>query len=342
MVDKWFAGTVMAFLAFFCLGREAWSAGEEGMHALPPALQAPSGPSVHDEMAKKTVVARVNGREISLATLMKRMTKIRMAKYANNPMTKELGEQLRQQALDKLVVEEVLIDAAVKESIGADEDAVAQCLVAEKNKHKDEDHFRKYLEIMQLSETDVRDECRRFLLMQGYIDRQVNQKVDAMDEKMARQLYEQSRQNFIQQEQVEVSDLMFFFDPQDASSREKAEAVRKKILADHFGDLAQLPQSGDYYIAQQVKLDKNRQPELYEIASKLEKLALSEVIVADGTLHLVQLTGYRPYKEMSYEEALPMIKNKVLAQQRADVFNAMMATLNGKAKIEYVTMDEPQ
>jgi len=298
-----------------------------------------AGETLHSQAAGKMAVARVNGREISLADLMTRMRQIRATRYGSAKLTEEFGRRLKKEALDKMILEETAFQEAKRRGIKADPAKVDAFIAAEKGNHRDEQHFLKYLEIMGYDLDSFRKHAERMVMIQEVIDQDINRKIDDVPEEAARAYYERNKAEFIQQEVVEVTDIVFFVDPASEKGRAQVAAVRARLVGELAGDPGRLEQSELYYVQPNLKLSKVKTPTLYEVARKLEPNAISDIINEDGTLHVVKLTGYRPYREISFEEALPRIKQQLLARQRREALQKWLDDLRAKANVEILDVE---
>lgn len=301
---------------------------------LPVGLTAQAGDRLHSQAAGKVVVARVNGRPITLAELMTRMRQIRATSYGSAKLTEEFGRRLKQEALDKMILEELAFQEAQRRGVVADPAKVDAFIAAARSQHRDEQHFLKYLEIMGYTPESFRRHAERMVMIQEVIDQDINRKIDEVPEEVARAYYDRNRAEFIQQEAVEVTDIVFFVDPASKEGRAQAAALRRRLVEQLDGDPGRLPEGDFYYVQPNLKLSKVKTPVLYEAARKLEPNAISDIINEDGTLHVVKLTGYRPYRETSFEDALPRIKQRLLARRRQEALRQWLDDLRAKAKVE--------
>ncbi len=233
-----------------------------------------------------------------------------------------------------MISEEVAYQEAKRRGIVPDPEKVDVFVAQERRKHRDEQHFQKFLQVMGYDKDSYREHARRMVMIQEVIDEDINRKIDDLPEDMARAYYQRNLGRFIQQEQVEVTDIVFFVDPASPQGGKQVAKVRKELLEKYDGDPLRLPQSDLYYVQPNIKLSRTKTPILYETARKLEPNAVSDIINEDGTLHLVKLTGYRPYRETSFEQALPRIKQELLARQRRQALEQWLTDLRAKAKVE--------
>ncbi len=301
---------------------------------LPLAPAARAGDRLHSQAAGKVVVARVNGKPITLAELMTRMRQIRATSYGTTKLTEEFGRRLKKEALDKMILEELAFQEAQRRGVTADPAKVEAFVAAARSQHRDDQHFLKYLEIMGYTEESFRQHAERMVMIQEVIDQDINRKIDEVPEEVARAYYDRNRAEFVQQEAVEVTDIVFFVDPSSAEGRARAAALRKQLVEQFDGDPGRLPGDDFYYVQPNLKLSRIKTPVLYEAARKLEPNAISDIINEDGTLHVVKLTGYRPYRETSFADALPRIKQRLLARRRQEALRQWLDDLRAEAKVE--------
>ncbi len=190
-----------------------------------------------------------------------------------------------------------------------------------------------YMQREKLTKEDILKETERFLVVQKAFEKEVYSKVNVTQQDI-KELYERSKENFVQKELVQITDIVFFLDPKNPDSLRKGELILEKLKNELNNDPAQLVPDGTFYVDKDIKINQEKTPSLYQAAKKLKEHELSNVLVADGTMHIIKLTGYRPRVEKTMEEVLPSLENSVKKELRTQLVREWMAGLREGAKIE--------
>jgi SurA-like protein len=155
----------------------------------PPAAEGVSSPPVLTEQEmRKIAVARVNGVELYLDALEK-MTNIMSANTSTN-LSPESRKEIRNKALDQLVLRELVLQQASRKGwkVGARDVSHAMDNFIMSLGH--EEGFKNYLEKQNTTEEEVRKQIEKSLLLQLVFNREVLQKISVSDDDMRKE-YEQ-------------------------------------------------------------------------------------------------------------------------------------------------------
>lgn len=321
---KRFSLAGMAMVFFFCVVPVVWAT----------AADTAGGIGMHGGQQSDIAVALVNGNKITFGELVSKMRQIQATKYGQEKLTESLGEKLKKEAMDKLILEEIVCQLASEMGVTVEPAKVDAFIAEKKAQQRDEEHFLKYLEVMGMDMASYRKTGERLLIMQAVVDREINEKVNEVSEADARKVFELTREQYVQQEQVQVTDVVFFLDPADQASFKKVMDIREKIVNEFEGDPVKLPEDQMYHVRPDIKVHPTRQAALFAAARVLEPNQLSGVINADETLHLAKLTGYRPRIEKSFEEAQPTVKSKMLEQMRKQALARWIDMVSRNAEVK--------
>ena len=312
----------------------AWgfpSMPDSGMQGGAPArIAAPPSHGAAGDLA----VARVNGVEITLAALTAMMRQIVIqGGYRKEQLTPTLSAQIRDKAMQRLVVEELAYQRARGLGIAVTGEEVRQQIERMKKEMGSAEHLQAYLLRKGMEEKDLPDHVERFLVVGQAIAREVDSVVRVTPE-LIDNLYEQTREQYVQPEMVEIADVVFFLDASATADRAEAEKIRILLTGELEGDPTRLPPSPIYAVRQQVKLQQENHPLFYAAAKQLEPGGISPVVEIDATLHLLKLTGYQPYRANSEEEVRPRLEQTLRQELRQKALEQWKEELQRQAEIE--------
>jgi hypothetical protein len=298
-------------------------------HAPAPG-QSPPRAVASEEEAKRVVVARVNGTDITLAQLRQIMNRLSlMNQHAPVPAS---PEEIRTRSLDQLVLQELALQEAARQGLRVDEmvvDSTMEKLIARLGH---EEGYQAFLEKQHLTAAEFRSQVERSLLTQLIMNREVVAKA-AVSEEDVRKEYERQKAGMVSPEKAAVVDVVFFLKQDDPASWTKANEVRERIIAEKDGDPMLLAPDGTF-IAQELEIDKDKDPALLTEARKLKTGELSGVIRGSDSLHIIRLTSYTPEKQLAYDEARASLEASLKAEAQMKRRQEWEQELKKGAKIE--------
>lgn len=266
----------------------------------PAAAPAAPPPVVSDEDAKKTIVATVNGAEISLQSLRlmtDRMTA--MGQHESAPAVPP--EEIRKKALDQLVLQELALQEAARQGLQVDEMTVDKTMEQLIAKLGHEEGYRAFLETKHLTAVEFRSQVERSLLTQLIMNREIVAKAAPVSEEDVRKEYERQKDRLIISEKFAVVDVVLFLKQDDPESLKKAQGLIDRINAAKDRNPLELTPDGTF-IAQETELNKDKEPALWEAARALKEGELSGVLHGSDSLHIIKLIQHSPERKMTYEE----------------------------------------
>jgi parvulin-like peptidyl-prolyl isomerase len=263
-----------------------------------------------------TIIAEVNGVPISLEMLVPLVRQV--AATHKGDLTPELAAQVRREAVDKLIMEELAYQRARELGIRIEPEEIADRVNMLREK-MGEKHYRTYVEMNGLREENLHLSTERFLSVRKALEQEVEAGIE-IDPKVLAETYAQNKDQFIQPEKVQVTDVIFFLDPADPEALEKALLIRQQMVTAEKSEGA-LESDGTFIVQAGINLDAQRHPILHAAAKDLAVGEISTPIEDEGTLHLLRLTAYSPRVEKSYEEAEKLLARKIedaIRRQRLD------------------------
>jgi len=282
-----------------------------------------------------TVVARINGTEITMGRLMNSMMEIIMqGGYKGDSLTPEMAASIRKEAMQQLALEELAYQRAVSIGITPDPAVVQAKLDAVIKGQGGREALEKSLAEQQKSVDDLKNEISRFLAVKEAVRQEVDTRVAVTDDEI-NQTYEANKEQFVIAERVVVTDIVFFLAPDDPAAMEKVAAIRRRIIDELGNNPAQLTPDG-FVVENQLNVSPENRPELYRIAKTMEAGSLSEPLVIDGTLHLLKSDLFQPRREIPATEAKSSIAGQLKSTRRTQLLAAWRSSLLKDADIEIV------
>jgi len=288
--------------------------------------------------ASEIVVAKANGHNIYMAALMGRMLDISQERFGKREITPVLASKIKNESLEQLIMEELTYQAASKEVKVGDKE-VEEAVAARIKSFGGEENLQKYMDAYQLKDKAAfAEQIRRYLVVQKYIAQNIDPKVRVSDKLVEAAYKGEAGAYFNKPEVVQVTKIIFFLDPANASTLAKVKAVRKKILGELKGDPTKLVPDGTFIVQENIKLNPRTDKKLYDAAKKLDKFALSEPVESGGTLHLLQLTGYQAPVHKELDEVRGYLKNEISGRIKQDMIKKWMASLRREAHVEIIDL----
>jgi parvulin-like peptidyl-prolyl isomerase len=281
--------------------------------------------------AGKTVAARVNGVEITTQSVMAMMSRI-MAKKGHGDASHEGLKEIRRNALDRLIVQELALRKAKAAGFALERERIDSAIERTKASMGGEEGYRKYLEKEGMTEEELKGQLERSLTLEAILAKEVMDKVTVSEDELRKE-YEEDKTKYLKPEKVYIVDVVLFMSPEDSASEAKAEAVLDKIKKDRDANPRNLVPDGTF-IVREMDVRKDRDKELYEAARNLREGELSGIIKTPDSLHIVKLIQYTPEKQITFDEARGAIEGTLKARARQKRFREWEAELKQGAEIE--------
>jgi peptidyl-prolyl cis-trans isomerase C len=288
-------------------------------------------------------VAMVNGKIITQADVDREINIMeeRFAQMGKNPNETELAE-IKNDIIESLINFELLYQESQKKGIKIEENTLSEEFEKWKRQFPDENQFKKELAKLQLSEAGVKEQFRRGMAVQTFIDKTFGQKV-VISEQETKAFYDSHPVYFKVPEQVHAQHILIKVNP-DADATKKAEA-RKKIeeiqnrikrgedfaeLAKQFSECPSSTQGGDlgYFSRGQMVAPFEK------IAFSLKPGEISGVVETQFGFHLIKVLDKKPESTISYE-AIKTKLSSILKQDKIQKeTDRYLEDLKKSAKIE--------
>ncbi len=289
------------------------------------------------------IVATINGTEITMGALMSGMLDIiKKSGYSGDSLTAELGRRVRSEALEKIAMEELAYQRAVSLGISPDPAVVESYVESSAQQQGGREALEKILAEKNKSIADLKNEITRYLAVKEAIRQEVEDKVTVSDEEIDI-VYNNNRKEFVTEERVVVTDIIFFVDPADPASREKVLAVRNTIINELDNNPARLNAQG-LIVENQINVSPENKSFLYDQAKKMKTGELSQPLLLDGTLHLIKLDLYQPASEKPVDESKAYVAKEIRSAKYNDLLRTWRSSLMQDAEIKIIneTMQETE
>ena len=264
------------------------------------------GGSEKAEAPSKANVARVNGKDITMAELVQVMSNIKKVQFMGKKPSEEDIHQIKKNALDSLIFTELARQYAEK-NIKVTEQDVNDEVGKLKTHLKTEEAYQDYLKKSGTTEEDIRKKIEGRLRMQKLFQQEVNAKA-IFDEEAARKEYNEQKKFFTIPERIEVEDIYIHPKEDKEKAKKKAEDIAAELK--EVKEVSKLKDKAGIGI-KTVTLYKDRDAGLFQKLEGLQPEQISPIIEEKSGYHVFLV------RRMIPEELTPFDKVKGFFQGRA-------------------------
>jgi peptidyl-prolyl cis-trans isomerase C len=316
-------------------------------------VSSPQGASAQETPAGETPspeasgnVAVVNGTAITQADFEREFqAAMERLSRSGQPVSGIQGMMLRQQVVESLVNEELLVQESATQKIVVPEERVTADFEAIKSRFPSEAEFKTALENRGIGEAELQEKLRRRLAIQELMEKELPEDFETTESER-KQFYEENPDIFHKAETVRASHILIELEPEadekaTAEANQKMETVRKAVAdGGDFGELAKThsegpsgPNGGDLGYFSRGQMVKPFE----DAAFALKVGETSDVVRTDFGLHLIRVTDRKSEETVSFEDAEADITQMLVERKRRAAFEAYMDGLREKADIEMPT-----
>ncbi|MBW1981790.1 MAG: peptidylprolyl isomerase [Deltaproteobacteria bacterium] len=280
--------------------------------------------SAASDQKQGTVVARVNGTDISQSDFDSEMSRVldRMQTSGKAPSNTEMAK-LRQNVLDQLIARELLYQEARKKGIKPDQKTVDEQYTALEGRFPSENDFKAALTAMGLNETKLKSQLERNLAIKELVDTRIVKDVAVTDAE-TKAYYDSHPDLFRRPAQVRASHILVKLpanadDAQKAAALKKIKAVQEKVkkggdfsaLAKEYSEGPSAEKGGDlgYFGRGQMVVPFEK------AAFALQPGQVSDVVQTRFGYHLIKVTDKKPESQIAYADIKERLGN-YLKQQK--------------------------
>lgn len=249
---------------------------------------------------------------------------------------------IRKKALEDLINRELLYQEGLKQKISIDSHLVDKQLELIKKMYSDEKTFSDKLSFMHLSESEMKLQIEKNLIVRRFINEKIAREI-LVSEEESRDFYKKNMKKFRLAEKIRASHILIKVSP-DAPQPEKAEA-RKKIETilkrirngEKFAALAKKfsegPSGGSGGELGYIERKKMAKP-FSDTAFSLKPGETSDIIETRLGFHLIKVLDKKPERDSTYEEAKKEIDRLLGQKKMNESIKSCLEKLRLSARIE--------
>lgn len=314
------------------------------------------------ETSSSSVVVTVNGVEITEGDVDK-MVEPQLAMMAGQAQGRppeqieQMEKMFRQQAVDRLIIEQLLSEKAKQANIVITDEQMdkrIEEIASTQEPPMTVEEFKQKLIDLGEDYDQVKDEIRKGYLFQTVIGAQIGDKANVTIED-ANQYYEQSRSRYSVPEQVKASHILIKPDTTDpntdpneakAEAKAKAEELLKQIKAGaDFAELAKAnsdcpsaERGGDLGFFSRGRMV----PAFEDAAFALEVGQLSDIVESRFGYHIIKATDRKDAETKTFEQVKDEVVQQLTQAKQRELVRQYIESLKAEANIVYQPGKEPQ
>jgi peptidyl-prolyl cis-trans isomerase C len=261
--------------------------------------------------------------------------------------------QIRQQALERMVVEK-LLDQEVKQINlqVADEEVMKKIeeMAAQQSPPLSMEDFKALIEAYGQSLEEVKERIRKGSSYQKIVEAQFEGKISITEED-AKKFYDENPKEFETPEQVRASHILIAIKPTDsndvkAEAKQKIEQLLKQVQDD--ADFAQLAKENSTCPSSEKGGDlgffgKGQMvPAFEKVAFELKPGQVSDVVETRFGYHIIKVADRKDASTKSFEEEKDGIINNLENKKKGEIAKQYIESLKAQAKIVYPPGKEPK
>jgi len=249
---------------------------------------------------------------------------------------------IRKKALEDLINRELLYQESLKQKITIDPHVVDKQFELIKKMYSDEKIFSDKLSFMHLSESEMRFQIEKNLIVRRFINDKLARGIFVSEEE-SRAFFKKHMKKFRQAEKIRASHILIKIShdapqPEKAEARKKIETILKRIRnGEKFADLAKKfsegPSGEKGGELGYIERKKMAQP-FSDAAFSLSTGETSDIIETRLGFHLIQVLDKKSERDSAYEEARKEI-DRLLGQKKLnESIKSCLEKLRQNARIE--------
>lgn len=290
--------------------------------------------------------AVVNGKAITQAELERELAGM-LNELGNRGTVPEQSqmEALKKNLLEELISQELLAQEAMKLGVKVDEALVNDRLKMLKSRFPSEEEFKNVLSRNNLSESEMKSQMEKGLLIHEVLSREVIRKVTISPQE-SKEYYDTHPDDFKQPEQVRASHILIQVGPkaepdQKVKAKWEIEEVRKKLskggdfaaLAKEFSQCPSKTQGGDLGFFERGQMLKPFE----DAAFSLKPGQTSGIVETESGYHLIRVTEKKPAGMLPFENVREELEEHLKQAKTRMEAGRYVEGLRAKAKVERLT-----
>jgi peptidyl-prolyl cis-trans isomerase C len=257
-------------------------------------------------------------------------------------MAEEQLAELQKDILENLISTELLYQAAQKQGVEVTPAEVDEKFGSLKQRFPKEEEFAKVLAKMNITESDLKAQLGRGMVIEEFVDQQVIQKISVSDEEV-KAYYEKNPALFTQPEQVRASHILIKVDKsadetQKAMARKKIEEIEQKLkeggdfaaLAKEFSQCPSSQNGGDLGFFRRGQMVKSFE----DTAFSLNPGQVSPVVETQFGYHIIKVAEKKAQTILPLDEMKDRLTKYLKQEQAQKKVAEYIEGLKTNAKIE--------
>lgn len=243
--------------------------------------------------------------------------------YEGEELQKRL-EALRQDLVQKLIEDRLLLQEAAKENVVADEARVRARIQEIKKRFPSEQDFQLSLSAQGMVQADLEKRIREQLTAMLFVDLKVKRGIRINPAEVTK-FFEENRSEFVQPEIRE-------FDVVKVDDRQRALTLSAAARA--AGNLRADAERLEFEVRRMaVVKGKEFKPDVDEVLFALGEKGISDPIESGGSYYVFELLGVTPERQLSLEEVQERIYGFLLNRKMQESLDKLLQQLKAKAYI---------
>ncbi|MEW6128802.1 MAG: peptidylprolyl isomerase [Acidobacteriota bacterium] len=301
-------------------------------------IAAPS--KMLSEGEAQAVIATVNGVSITAGELEEELDKVLISPTAHSSMNGKKRDDLRNTALDELIVRELAYQKAKALGLRVAKKDLAEAIQKIKTRYKTEKNFQEALQADHISESEFTQRIEKDLLLRKIHQVAIEDKAKVADLEV-KKYYEANKNKFTVPPSLHLNDIVIKHRPNnEAAAKQKIDEAYESIKSGKtFSEVAYKYSEDDYRVmggdyGQIHRGQLNAELETIVFAAPVGEL-LTPVFIAQEW-HLIKVENRQSERLLKFDEVKDKIRNALVEKRRKDTLVQFINDLKAAAKIEYV------
>lgn len=264
------------------------------------------------------IVARVNGRVITMESLQKEMHMGPLNIESGKMPTSEETARIKKDALDLLILMELASEYGEK-NFKVSDDEVEESVSQLKAGLKTEQAYVDYLKGSNLTDETLRKEISRRLTIGKAFQQEVNSKV-LFDEEDARREYDSRKEDFTLAERIEVEIIQVYA----GHGREEAGMMAEDLAAqlrEAKSTSVLKDKTGIFIVTSSISSNEN--PDLFGMVSGLNPSDVSDIFEKDDYYQFMLVKNKLPEEIIPFDKAKELLMQDAMAERAREWYEEL-------------------